>query len=552
MRNFDTASGSSRNKWIFWIIGTASVVWLLLRSGPDPRRLRYPCQRAVLAGSAGFFSYLISLVGAACIYKRLRHRFTYSGVWVLAFALLLTSILTGSQTPKAAAQVALILNGWTSPTAISDVFVASNVPVPLCSLNGGTLPSTPPCNSATFALRDPGVDSLISEMENRGEYFYKTSAHTTGIVGNSDVVVIKVNNQWGLNGHGNGLGRLSTNTDVLKGLVWRILQHPSGFTGEVVVAENTQDSGADWNTTPANSQDRNQSYQDVVAAFQGLGYSVSLSNWSALNTYLINGGDVGAGGYPTGEYATGNNTDAYILLEDPAGSGTNELSYPKFRTTGGTYVSMRYGVWNGSGYDADRLTVINMPVLKRHGMAGATIAWKNLIGFVTTFDTDSRYGDWDSMHDFYWGYTGGANSNYGLVGRQMALIRSPDLNVVDAIWVADDNYDGDATRQNILLACSDPFAVDWYASEYILHPLMTGNPNDVSAARGGIFRNASRTNQNATASVWPGGSYPYIDLLDSYNGSTPSDEEKNQMNVYVVSAQTQGMTGTPLLLLLDE
>lgn len=37
-----------------------------------------------------------------------------------------------------------------------------------------------------------------------------------------------------------------------------------------------------------------------------------------------------------------------------------------------------------------------------------------------------------------------------------------------------------------------------------------------------------------SASVWPGGSgsYPYIDLLDSYDGNTPSDDEKNQMNVY--------------------
>jgi hypothetical protein len=290
----------------------------------------------------------------------------------------------------------------------------------------------------------------------------------------------------------------------------------------------------------------------VVAAFQALGYSVSLSNWSVLNTHLISGGSVGASGYPTGEYANGNTEDVYILLEDPAGTGTNELSYPKFRTAGGTYVSMRYGVWNGSTYDADRLTFINMPVLKRHGMAGATIAWKNLIGFVTTFDTDPRYGDWDTMHDFYWGYSEGTNRNYGLVGRQMAFIRSPDLNVVDAIWVADDNYDGDATRQNVLLSSTDPIAVDWYASEYVLRPLMTWDLNDVSAARAGIFRNATRTNQNAAASVWPGGSYPYIDLLDTYNGSTPSDDEKNQMNVYVVSAQTQSKMKVPIMFLLDD
>ena len=33
--------------------------------------------------------------------------------------------------------------------------------------------------------------------------------------------------------------RGGTNTDVLKGLIARILEHPDGFTGEVVVVEAT-------------------------------------------------------------------------------------------------------------------------------------------------------------------------------------------------------------------------------------------------------------------------------------------------------------------------
>jgi hypothetical protein len=129
---------------------------------------------------------------------------------------------------------------------------------------------------------------------------------------------------------------------------------------------------------------------------------------------------VGGGGYPTGEYANGNMNDAYILLEDSAGSGTNELSYPKFRTTGGTYVSMRYGVWTGSGYEPDRLTFINMPVLKRHGMAGATIAWKNLIGFITIGEYSKRFESWEITHGFFWGYQDMGDTDYGLTGREMA------------------------------------------------------------------------------------------------------------------------------------
>jgi hypothetical protein len=254
-------------------------------------------------------------------------------------------------------------------------------------------------------------------MESKNTYFYQTTSHPSGIVGANDIVVIKINNQWAYNGDNK---RLCTNTDVLKGLIWRILKHPapSGFSGEIVVAENTQDVVWDWDVTPANSQDQNQSYQDVVNVFQSLGHPVYLYRWDDLNDDLISGGDVGGGGYPTGEYANGNNNDAYILLEDSAGAGTEELSYPKFQThSGGPYVSMRYGVWNG-GYNPERLTFINMPVLKQHGMAGATIAWKNLIGFVTINEHSRRYGgvdSWGEMHGFFWGYQSLGDTDYAVI-----------------------------------------------------------------------------------------------------------------------------------------
>ncbi len=74
---------------------------------------------------------------------------------------------------------------------------------------------------------------------------------------------------------------------------------------------------------------------------------------------------------------------------------------------------------------------------------------------------------------------------------------------------------------------------------------MSWGSQDSAAARGGEFRNATRTNQNAAASVWPGGSYPYIDLLDDYDGSTPSNDEKNQMSVYVTAVGSPTPTLTP-------
>jgi uncharacterized protein DUF362 len=533
---------------LYWMLGLASIGWLLLRSGTDARRLRYPCQRAALAGSLSFLASLLSFPALGYLVRRLRSQATPGGAGLLALLFLAVLGVALTQGPPLRADAnARSLPAWTSPAARSNVFVVGQVPHPDCSLAGGVLPPSPPCSQPGYALRDAGIDALVGEMETRSDFFYRTAAHPGGVVGRTDVVVVKINNQWGALGDGDGLGRLTTDTDVLKGLIWAILRHPEGFTGEVVVAENTQDANPDWNKAPANAEDQNQTYQHVIDTFQSLGRPVSLYNWDALNANTVAGGPVG-GGYPAGEYIGGNFTDAYILLQDPAASGQNELSYPKFRTARGTYVSMRYGVWAAGHYESERLTFINLPVLKKHGMAGSTIAWKNLIGFVTIADADARFSGWEQMHDFFWGYTGGPNSAYGLLGRQMALIRAPDLNVVDAIWVAtEDNTSGNAVRQDVLMASTDPFAVDWYASEYVLAPVVAWGQRDSSAARGGVFRSATRTNQKAAAAAWPGGACPYIDLLAGYDGAVPSESERLQMNAFVVlaGAQTPTPTATP-------
>ncbi len=535
------------SRWSLWAVGLGSLAWLLLRCVPKPARLAYPCQRAALTNSVGFAGYVLSLFGGVQLYHRWRRAAPLRAALAAALCLLLATLQGSLVAPAQPIRAAATLPAWTSATAVSDVFAVTDAPAPTCSLDGGDLPTTPPCSDPATALHDDAVDALITLMAAHGLHLYRTDTHPGGLVAADGIVVIKINNQWGGQGEGDGHGRLATNTDVLKGLIWRILQHPAGFTGEVVVAENTQGE-TNWDVSPANAQDPNQSYQDVVSAFQEQGHPVSRFDWSLLNESTISGGAVDAGGSPTGEYAGGNNDDAYILLEDAAGSGMNELSYPKFRTAGGAYVSMRYGVWNGSSYDADRLTFINLPVLKRHGMAGATIAWKNLIGFVTISNYDGRYGGWDPMHRYFWGYEAeSGDPDYGLLGRQLALVRAPDLNIVDAIWVGyEDNTSGNANRQDILLASTDPFAVDWYASEYVLRPLATDLEfREASAARGGTFRSATRTNQDVAAANWPG-EYPYINLLDS-DAAAPSAAERNQMNVFVGS-ENPPPVGTALFL----
>jgi hypothetical protein len=425
------------------------------------------------------------------------------------------------------------LPSWTSPYAVSDVFAVRNVPVPGYSLDGGTVPAgVEPAD----ALHDTGVDALINLMESHDAYLYKTASHPSGIIGPNDVVVIKINDQW--NGQASQ-ARTHTNNDVLKGLIYRIVQHPEGFTGVVIVGENTQWTDPNWDSYDHNNaQDSHQSYRDVVNAFVSQGYDVCISDWRSFSGTFVD------------EFGAGDSRDGYVLVDDPGEPGTDQLSYPKYSLTCGSQllrISMRYGLWDGTTYDGRRLKMINLPVLKRHGWAGATIAVKNYIGFLTTADNERRFGDSSEMHGFFWGYKG-IHPDYGLLGRQMARIRRADLNIVDAIWVPKASNKGgcpsDCVRQDILLASTDPLALDYYASVNVLAPLQPSrslrnimrsivrgsSSNDASAAhRNGRFRGFLLCNANRLRFE---GVTDYINLSDSLGKA----REESQFNVYVADA----------------
>jgi hypothetical protein len=57
-------------------------------------------------------------------------------------------------------------------------------------------------------------------------------------------------------------------------------------------------------------------------------------------------------------------------------------------------------------------------------------------------------------------------------------VRSPDLNILDCIWVSPDSLTGyppETTRRcNVLLAGVDPVALDYHASKHVLLPLGGG------------------------------------------------------------------------------
>lgn len=336
----------------------------------------------------------------------------------------------------------------------------------LAASAGGVLSLAPGCSTGDTAkifrigncpihdgqLRHAGLDALCALLaENSIPLFRTESAHPwgggNGIIAANDIVLIKVNCQWKFRG--------ATNTDVLRGLIHRILEHPEGFSGEVVIIENGQGQGSfdgdprswgDYDTDPdaagihVNAEDDCLTVDALVkTVFAGM----------PVSSYLLDGirqnfiSD------------TDHMTDGYRVM--PAAG----ISYPCFTTAAGHRVELREGIWNGAGYE-NRLKLINIPVLKTHSGTGITATLKHAYGILSMMDGNvmrRHYAESGSQ-----------------CGKMYSLVRMPDLHILDCIWVTyqknQAGYPPENTyRSNILLAGHDPVALDYYGARHILLPL---------------------------------------------------------------------------------
>jgi hypothetical protein len=156
--------------------------------------------------------------------------------------------------------------------------------------------------------------------------------------------------------------------------------------------------------------------------------------------------------------------DGYILYGTADPQTGIYVSYPKFRTAYGTYISFKHGVWNGTSYEK-RLKVINMPILKSHSNYGVTASVKHYMGV----QSEARWGGLGNGH-----YTIGD----GGLGTLMVETGLPTLNIIDAIWVnanpPPSSLNGPytsyraATRVNVLMASTDAVALDYWAAKHVL------------------------------------------------------------------------------------
>lgn len=404
----------------------AALAWLILRSGRKPARLTYPCQQAALGTSTLLLGVPLAhaLVRLAAHLPLRRRHALATGVITAALAL---AVVVDPIDRTPAAHV-----GAAPADYVASLYVVTDVPMPLPD-------------------RHPGVDDLVACMADGGLDLYRSTTTgpatgPNGIIGVNDVVLVKVNQQWAQCG--------GTNTDVLRGVIRRIVEHPDGFTGEIVVVENTQNYGTlDW--PYSNAEDTGQSVMDVVADFQIEGWPVGAFLWDTIRASSV------------AEYADGDLADGYVVSTALDPESQIRVSYPKFRTPGGRYVSLARGVWDttAGAYDDDRLTFISMPVLKCHSIYGVTAAVKHHMGSMTTALSTGAH----------------AGVARGGCGSFLAEVRMPDLNVLDCINILARPGSGpycayeQATRVNRLVAGVDPVALDMWAVTNILVPTMISN-----------------------------------------------------------------------------
>jgi hypothetical protein len=326
---------------------------------------------------------------------------------------------------------------WEVENPVSTVFVMDSIPLTTGSLAAGnaTVPNE--------YLPDPAIDTLLLMMAEKNIFLHQTVSQPSGIVGSDNIVIIKGNFQW--------TSRNTTSTDRIKGVIWQILQHPNGFTGEILVCDNTQEIGTGINHGDNNSEDQSQSIVDVVNTFYSKGYPVYYLDWNFIWSVVAV------------EYSEGSYNDGFVY------ESVSKISYPKFKSPSGEhYISLRYGIWDSTSqlYNSEQLCIIDFPVLKAHSMAGSTVAVKNWIGVLTTAHASSRYGGWQQMHHQY------LFGQYALVARVMSETY-PKLTILDAAWTSpqDPNVLTGVVNTKMLLASIDPCAVSWYAAKFILTPV---------------------------------------------------------------------------------
>ncbi len=464
----------------FFFAGLACIVWFLFRTGTKPSRVEYPCQRASMAGAQLWFAvYLYPLV--SMVRPQLNGRDQIN--LLLVAGVILAIVIIG----------AWYFFGHGNPEPFTEDVAPPAVPSDIFVVNG-------------TSGNDGGVVQLLDLMEREGTPFYAVRNGTCGpgLIAPDDVVIIKINSQWDERG--------GTNTDLVRELIQAIVDHPDGFTGEIIVADNGQaqngpaNTGGSMDYVKNNAGDRSQSMTRVVSSFS-THYRVSTYLWDTITTTRVN------------EYAEGDMGDGFVVNTTKNPTTGIIVSYPKFQTRYGTWVSFKNGIWNTENhtYERERLKIINVPVLKVHNQMGVTGAVKNYMGVPSNKLSSRMRG---AAHN---------SVDKGGMGTEMAETRFPAITILDAIWVnavpgkgPTSSYDI-ATRTSTIAASTDPVALDFWAAQNILMP---------TAKSLGYTDLSSMDPENNSRGKF--GNWLRLSMRELRKSGYNTTMDRNAMNVFVV------------------
>ncbi|MBP7936654.1 MAG: DUF362 domain-containing protein [Phycisphaerae bacterium] len=343
--------GLWRWTWFFlfrnrFAIGIASLVWLIWRSGTQPRRMAYPCQQAA-AANLGALAVLV-----VPILARRRMQRVGADRWRRV------RLATGS---VALASILFVLVSAGVNVYSNDEEVAAagvQLPPPRTSI---------PEPTTVAIVQDVGEPLANAEVERMVRRVVGLAGGLGSIVQPGQTVVIKPNLVETLAPAGDGI---TTDPRVVRAVV-RLVQEAGA--GRIVIAEGTASS--------RNNEDTSR--QVTWKAFKDSGYDANgdrLDDETGVELYDLN--DTGG-------------------LDKRDGNRVSEVTIPNgvIRTK---YWVPRMLLKPADGGFCDVL--ISVPVLKNHGNGAVTLAMKNRVGcapsdiYHATFAPYTQQMKWSLVH----------------------------------------------------------------------------------------------------------------------------------------------------------
>ena len=120
-------------RWWYWVAGLLALLWVLLRSGTNPKRLTYPCQRAAIPIAANWILAVAAFFGGSLLLRRYAK---FCGAAVL-IAGAVWFVGTSPEFIRSQPKPIGFLPAWEVGDPISTVFVIDSIPPTTGSLAAG-------------------------------------------------------------------------------------------------------------------------------------------------------------------------------------------------------------------------------------------------------------------------------------------------------------------------------------------------------------------------------------------------------------------------------